>query len=1451
MSPRHSLLPGDVNEEIPALIDALHESGQRLEELTGGEVDGVTGGDGRTFLLQSAQDQLRHSEAVGQAAILNALPAHIALLDAQGFIISVNEAWRRFAGANAIQSPGYGIGLNYLDICDSARGEGSSEAHHIAEGIRSVLDGRVKCFSNEYPCHSPTEQRWFLLKVTPLADDHRGGAVVMHLNVTAERQTSESLHASELRFRQMAENILDVFFLISAESNHILYVSPAYEAIWGHTCESLYAQPLSWTDAIHPEDREQALCSFQEGTKSGRFDYQYRIVRPDGEVRWIRTRGYPINDSSGTLIRIASIAVDISERKKGEAKLDRINRVYAILSGINSLIVRVRHRQELFNEACRIAVEHGNFGTAWIGLFDSSTLETVEVAWSGRRIHPPGIRARTDVSKSHGVASRAIREKQVVFDNDIAAPSSVGGERRALTLQAGFRSMVALPFMVEGAVVGHLSLYAKEPDFFNEDELKLLSDLAGNISFALEHIGKEEKIVRLSRIHAVTGGINALIVRVRDRKALFDGACRIAVEHGNFGMAWIGTLDPATLDVTAVAWAGEHAEELTKAKSSARDETPQGKGAVGQSIRERRLVFNNDIANHGFGGPRLKEILKLGFRSQITLPLFENQAVIGTLTMYARESNFFDEEELKLLEELAGDISFALENISRQHKVEKLSRIRSVSSEINAAIIRIHDREALLRETCRIAVEHGKFELVWIALLDHEKQTVQPVAWAGFSLHAAHAVTWASISAVRGTLGSAIQTRKPAVRNDIDTELSPGNLRQEALQKGCLSTVCVPLVVDDKVESLISLFAPGVDFFNEEELGLLNEVAGNISFALEHIEKEEKIARLSRIQAVMGSINALIVRVRDRQELFTGACRIAVEHGGFGMAWIGVLDPQTLDVTPVAHAGFEGNESLVNFKSSASIEHPLGRGVVGRAIRERIPVVVDDLPKAPGIGERRAEAVRRGYHSRIALPLLMDNAVVGVMVLFAGERDFFNKEELKLLSELAGDISFALEHIGKGDKLNYLAYYDALTGLANRALLDDHLGRIVRRAKEEGSRAAVLMCDINRFRHINDTLGRQGGDALLRELGKRMQQLWPESENLGRVAADCFGGVIANIKDATAMAHLTEKLLADALRLPFEIDGKELRVSVTAGISMFPEDGGDSDTLLKNAEAARRKAKASGDRYLFYHPQMNAAVAESLSLENKLRRALSREQFVLHYQPKIDLAKGTISGLEALIRWNDPETGLVPPMKFIPLLEETGMIIEVGYWAMRKAVADYREWHTQGLQPPRIAVNVSAIQLRQRDFVEVVRNVIGGAVAGAHGLDLEITESLIMEDIESNIEKLRAVRELGVNIAIDDFGTGYSSLRYLAKLPVNALKIDRSFIITMTGNADSMAIVSTIISLAHALNLKVIAEGVDAEEQRKILRLLKCDEMQGYLFSRPVPKDSILGLLQADSTKSG
>lgn len=301
---------------------------------------------------------------------------------------------------------------------------------------------------------------------------------------------------------------------------------------------------------------------------------------------------------------------------------------------------------------------------------------------------------------------------------------------------------------------------------------------------------------------------------------------------------------------------------------------------------------------------------------------------------------------------------------------------------------------------------------------------------------------------------------------------------------------------------------------------------------------------------------------------------------------------------------------------------------------------------------------------------------------------------------------------------------------------------------------------------------------------------------------------------------------------------------MTVGISVYPDDGVSIERLFNNAEAALKEAKSRGERYLLYQPAMNDSVTETLVLESKLRRALERNQFELYYQPKINLSDGSLSGLEALIRWNDPETGLVPPGKFIFLLEETGMINEIGLWALRQALADRHSWSIDGLRPPRVAVNVSSVQLARPDFVEIVQKVINEVPGSDNAFDIEITESLLMRDIEGNIEKMQALRSLGVNIAIDDFGTGYSSLSYLARLPLNALKIDRSFIITMKDNAYSMTIVSMIISLSHSLNLRVIAEGVDSEEQRSLLQKLKCDEIQGYLFSRPLAVADVVRLLR-------
>jgi len=611
----------------------------------------------------------------------------------------------------------------------------------------------------------------------------------------------------------------------------------------------------------------------------------------------------------------------------------------------------------------------------------------------------------------------------------------------------------------------------------------------------------------------------------------------------------------------------------------------------------------------------------------------------------------------------------------------------------------------------------------------------------------------------------------------------------------------------------------------------------------ERREHERKLTQLSRVHAVLSGINSTIVRAHSRDELFRDACRIAVGAGQFRMAWVGVVDCAAMQVKPVAWDG-----EVRGFFDAAPLAltetRPEGKGLVGHAVREGRPVISNDIQNDPQRMMKK-ECLERGINSLAALPLMVGGVAVGVLTLYAGELGFFDSEEMKLLVELAGNLSFALEHIESQEKVRYLAYYDSLTGLANRTLFLERLAQYLSTASREQHRLALVIVNIERFKTINDTFGRQWGDALLKQVGGRLLELAKDPNRVARVGADHFAVVVPDLEHEESLIRGLEQGSRCIDGDPYAVTGTELRISTRSGVALFPGDGSDADTLFRNAEAALKKS-SSGERYLFYTKEMTERIAEKVALENKLRQALEKDEFVLYYQPKVDVGTQRLVSVEALIRWRSPELGLVPPLQFIPLLEETGLILRVGSWALKRASLDHRGWVEQALKAPRIAVNVSPIQLRQRDFVDVLKQAIIGGVAPP-GIDLEITEGVVMEDIQANIEKLASVHALGVNIAIDDFGTGYSSLGYLAKLPVQSLKIDRSFIIAMVEDPDTMTLVSTIISLAHSLRLKVVAEGVDSEDQAKHLRLLRCDEMQGYLFSRPLPRDELTALLEPNA----
>src|SRR5260221_6406571 len=611
-----------------------------------------------------------------------------------------------------------------------------------------------------------------------------------------------------------------------------------------------------------------------------------------------------------------------------------------------------------------------------------------------------------------------------------------------------------------------------------------------------------------------------------------------------------------------------------------------------------------------------------------------------------------------------------------------------------------------------------------------------------------------------------------------------------------------------------------------------------------HRLQQERIARLSRIQAVLSGINSTIVRVRERRELLRESCRIAVQQGGFRMAWIGLVEPGALKATPLVWEGVDqGYLQELGLELANREEDP---GPVGEALRRKKMMVVNNI-EAASQPHLKQQALARGFRSQIAMQLMVEDQAVGVLVLYAAETGFFDYEELKLLRDLAGDISFALDYIGKEERLAYVSVYDTLAGLPNRQLFFGRLAQALNAARAEGRELAVMIIDVQGFKRVNDTLGRHAGDRVLKELGSRLERTTAESAAPARIGGDRFAVVVPNLSAAN-VARWIDEWIVDSFAEPLTVDGVELRTSVKVGIALFPTDAATAETLFANAEAALKRAIRAADPYLFYSPEMNARLAERLHVESRLRNALNERQFVLHYQTKVDLATRQIRGLEALVRWNDPEKGLVLPDDFVPLLEGSGLIVEVGRWVIEQAAADIQGWRELGLRAPRVAVNVSEVQVRHPNFVATVLQALGYPNVPDAGIDLEITETMVAQDTGTNVQKLSQLRAAGMRVFMDDFGTGYSGLSQIARLPIDSLKIDRAFIAEMTTSSEHMAIVSTIINLAKALGMFVVAEGVETGEQAVRLQALGCDEAQGYLFSPPLPAGPTAQLLAQPPT---
>ncbi|MGB5132101.1 MAG: EAL domain-containing protein [Steroidobacteraceae bacterium] len=596
--------------------------------------------------------------------------------------------------------------------------------------------------------------------------------------------------------------------------------------------------------------------------------------------------------------------------------------------------------------------------------------------------------------------------------------------------------------------------------------------------------------------------------------------------------------------------------------------------------------------------------------------------------------------------------------------------------------------------------------------------------------------------------------------------------------------------------------------------------------------QEERIARLNRAVSFLSGANSAIVRIRDRLELLREACRLAVQVGQYTMATIYLKDAK--GVEPIVTRSVDAKHE----RAKRPIREPLdGPGPVGRAMATGEPVIIPDLSdKSVEIPDRET-LLGMGMQSCIAIPLSIDGTTIGVTLLHADETHVISESEVALLRQVTGNITFSLQYLHSKESVEFLAYFDTLTALANRTLYLQRLAATLKTAEHEGRGIALIVLDLAGLSVINDGLGHHAGDLVLQLVAERLKNVFRDSNCLSHLGGGRFAVWSTYPREDTAAPTVLRERVDYLFDQPFAVNDQEILLALRAGFAEFPDNGHYAEALLHHAQMALDNAKRSGESFLRHSPEMNIAASEHLSLTNRLRAAAAKQNFLLHYQPKVSLADGSVEGVEALLRWPD---GGVSPAVFVPLLESIGLIGEVGKWVLVRALSEGIDWHRDASPGRfRICVNVSALQLKREKFAEEVLKIASTIPGGAARLELEVTESMLMADPRRATAILSELQNAGVTIAIDDFGTGHSSLQLLSSLPVDVLKIDRSFVRDLPGNQRHLPLVQATITLAKSLGLRTVAEGVETEDQAAILKELGCDSIQGYLLMRPAPADEM------------
>jgi len=1222
--------------------------------------------------------------------LISAFPSPILIKDAGHRYVAANAAFCRFFRRDLEEI----LGKNDYDFFSP-----DVAAWFQESDLRALEGGSPVEYERPYPLDGRIT--WMLVRKTGLTrPDGSRVVVLLLLDVTERRAAEEALRASEQRFRSLTQLSADWYWEQDRELR-FTFRSAGAEDRDATPLERLIGKTRFELDTEF--ESEQARQE-HEAALQARRPFRDLLLRSRASGRWVTVSGEPIFDAQGEFAGYRGVARDVSEQRQAQAELAESRRFLDELLSAVPTPISVKdaaHRFVHVNDAfCQLT---GQPREALLGADDESVVSPEEIAFVRQSDHD-ALTSDRPIQYEHLYRLRGEPRWMLVRKTSLSRPD-------------GTRIIVSSIIDISNLKAVEAALRASEA------RLKSLLELSADWMWEQD---EQLRYTYLSAEAPMKGG-------VEPAQALGKTRLELPFE-------WDGPEQKRA-----------HLDDL-RARRTFRDlhlTRVDSRGAV-------RHVSVNGVPVYGPVGEFL------GYR--------------GT----------------------GKDIT---ERMLSERRIARLKDMYAAMTEANDAIIHSKSTNELFGAICRIAVDYGHFVFARVALIDYTSGWMHTVACAGE--HQGQADKFiASIDSNRpegqGPSGHAVRTGANYICNDITTDARNLRSRPILTQLGIRAQATILLRRQGKVVGSLHLYANQVGFFDEELTGMLEKLAANLSFALDNFQREE--AR-----------KAAEAALRESETRFRDFADAAGEY--------------------VWEADLEGRFTYVSSRVQ-SVWSYSDQELIGHTPFDFMPPGESDRVRGWMENNARSDGSFRDLEHRI---LTRNADTRWLLVNAVGVFD-----EYGTLIGRRGTGRDVTDRKTAEARISYLATRDPLTELPNRVLFNDRLEQGIVAARRSGQSLAVLFIDLDRFKYINDSLGHQVGDVLLKEVSQRMLSCVRKGDTLSRLGGDEFVVTLDGLEHAEDAGQVAAKIIK-ALARPFEIAGHTLTTSCSIGISIFPHDAEDDRTLMKNADTAMYHAKEKGrNNYQFFSPEMNVRAVERHNLETALRIAIDRQEFVLYFQPQVDIRSGRVVGMEALLRWEHPERGLLLPSTFISVAEESGLIDPIGQWVLRTACQRAKAWQDAGYAPVKIAVNISPRQLnRPRDFSRALSRMLSSTGLDPRYLELEMTESLLLHNADENIAVLRKLGQDGVRIAVDDFGTGYSSLSYLRQLPIDALKIDRSFVRDIETDPEDAAIIHAVVAMGHSLDLQVTAEGVETRGQLEALARLGCDEYQGYLFSHPLPEAEV------------